>query len=304
MAPIPFLRSVGLRRWHVALVLIVLVGASVVLSALRFMGSQEQVLAPKAAQPTASVDEEHAVIRARQEPTAQTRVIMRAKSALKEFIDGPPSSPSAEEACRDKLRERGVVLQSGACLDIDGIVASLPTGTYKFKKPDVGWVGQALPFALILQTNKDQQVDINSTLKDLPGVATEREAKFAQNLEATLSGPDLKVDPAGPVQRTATTAEPVEWDWTVTPQAKGEKELTINVTANIVAGTTPTRIQLKVLHEKLNIKVGLIQMITASLAELNGLTAALVTLLTALGGLLTFFRPARHWVFGIFRRTG
>jgi hypothetical protein len=152
----------------------------------------------------------------------------------------------AERECRDRMRRLGVV-SAGPCIEVGAIVENLRVGTYAFNKPALAFVGE--PFRLRLALKTADKQDIKESFAGLAGVVTEREGKFAQSVEATLRGDDLNIEPNGPQQRTATTHDAVEWEWTITPKAGGEKTLVIEVAANIEAGPEKHKVKVKTLRE-------------------------------------------------------
>ena len=168
------------------------------------------------------------------------------------------------------------------CTDLDDVVRNLATGTYFFNHPKLVKVGEEFLLRLILQTQEDQASDFDGA----PGPIESKEKRpFAQSLEATLSGQDFEISPSGPQARTATTAQPVEWNWKLTPASTGKKTLTIEVAANILIGPDKQRVQIDTLRETIEIQVTIFQRIKAYLAEANGAivaTAALVTPLAAI----------------------
>jgi hypothetical protein len=106
------------------------------------------------------------------------------------------------------------------CTDLDDVVRNLATGTYFFNHPKLVKVGEEFLLRLILQTQEDQASDFDGA----PGPIESKEKRpFAQSLEATLSGQDFEISPSGPQARTATTAQPVEWNWKLTPASTGKK---------------------------------------------------------------------------------
>lgn len=211
----------------------------------------------------------------------------------------PPAAPAAasaaadEAACREKMRHLGVV-SAGPCIDVSGIVENLARGKYLFNKPKTAYVGESFRVLLALQTASGQ--DARALFSATAGEVTEREGRFAQSLEATLGGDDVKVEPSGPQARTATMAEAVQWEWTLTPQSGGQKTMVIEVAATIHAGPDNHRVQVTTLREPIMIQVGVVQRIKLYLAEVNSVVAAVVALFTTLGGLFGFVPPLRRFV--------
>jgi len=136
---------------------------------------------------------------------------------------------------------------------------------------------------------------------DCAGTVNERKGKFAQSIEATLNGDDMQVEPAGPQERTATTAEPVEWEWKLTPQSGGDKTLTVEVAANIQVGPDKRRVQVRTLHEPITIRVSTFQQIKMYVAQVNGIVVAAATTITALAGIFGFVPPVRDFLLKLFR---
>ena len=55
----------------------------------------------------------------------------------------------AEQRCRNKLRQLGIISTSGPCPDVGDVVENLAKGTYLFNKPTVASVGDAFPIRLV-----------------------------------------------------------------------------------------------------------------------------------------------------------
>jgi hypothetical protein len=179
------------------------------------------------------------------------------------------------------------------CTDLDDVVRNLATGTYFFNHPKLVKVGEEFLLRLILQTQEDQASDFDGA----PGPIESKEKRpFAQSLEATLSGQDFEISPSGPQARTATTAQPVEWNWKLTPASTGKKTLTIEVAANILIGPDKQRVQIDTLRETIEIQVTIFQRIKAYLAEANGAIVATAALVTPLAAILGFFPTVRKFI--------
>src|SRR5262249_569980 len=128
-----------------------------------------------------------------------------------------------------------------------------------------------------------------------------------QSIEATLTGDDLEISPAGPQNRTATLAHPVEWSWKLKPTSVGKKSLTLEVAAYIFVGTDKHRVQIETLHESIEIQVTMFQRLKAYVADASGLIIAAAALVTPLATLIAFFPKGRKFlkseVLGAFRRS-
>ncbi len=199
----------------------------------------------------------------------------------------------AEQRCRDKLRQLGIISTSGPCPDVGDVVENLAKGTYLFNKPTVASVGDAFPIRLVLQTKDTQPV----SLAGMPGEVQRREQwPFAQSLEATLTGDDFEIVPAVPQPRTATFTHPVEWEWKVKPTAAGTKTLTIEVAAFISIGADKHRVQITTLHEPIEIQVTMYQRLKAIAADASGLLVAAAAVVTPLGALFAFVPQFRKFV--------
>src|SRR6185369_15374368 len=188
-----------------------------------------------------------------------------------------------ETACQEKNRRVGIV-SSGPCVNVGDIVDNLLEGQYNFNKPRTVYLEEPFKFRLILTTSDKQ--DAQDAFSGLPGEITKKNGNFAQSIEATLRGDDLKIEPAGAQPRTATTSKPVEWDWTVTPQSGGRKTLTIEVAANIQVGPDKHRVQVTTLHEEVVIQVSAFQQLKSYVSQANGLVVAAAAAITPLAALI------------------
>jgi hypothetical protein len=206
---------------------------------------------------------------------------------------------SDDAACRERMRKLGVV-NTAQCMDIGAIVNDLATGTYVFNKPKTAYVGKSFRLLLALKTSTEQ--DVNPSFAGLVGAVTEREGKFAQSLEASLRGDDLKIEPAGPQMRTATSTNSVEWEWTLTPQSGGEKTLIIEVLANIQAGPDRHKVQIRTLREPIVIETSTFDQIRMYVAEVSGIVVAASAAVTAMAGVVGFVPPIRQYVLKMWRR--
>jgi hypothetical protein len=110
-----------------------------------------------------------------------------------------------------------------------------------------------------------------------------------------LSGDDFEITPAGPQGRTATFAQPVEWDWKLQPTSAGTKSLTIEVAANIFVGADKHRVQITTLHESIQIEVTILQRLKAYVADASGLIVAGAALATPLAVLIGFVPKVRKF---------
>jgi hypothetical protein len=184
------------------------------------------------------------------------------------------------------MRRLGVV-NTGSCVDLGAIIKQLEVGTYKFNKPERAFLGESFKFVMVLATAPDQDVD--DAFKGVSGALAEQRGRFAQSVEATLRGDDLKIEPSGPQPRTATTSEPVVWDWTLVPQQGGKKTLTVEVFANLQIGADRHRVQVRTLHQEIEIQVTTYQRLKSFVVQANGLVLgaiAAVPTLAALFGLI------------------
>ena len=200
---------------------------------------------------------------------------------------------SKQQDCRANNAALGVVITDpkAPCVQLGEIIGKLRKGTFKFNKPNTATLEEHFPMRLVLLTAEGQAV----TLAGLPGTVQTRERPFAQFLEATLTGDDFEINPAGPQARIATLSQPVEWEWRIKPIAPGTKSLTIDVAANIQIGSDKNRIQITTLHESVEIQVTIFQRIKSYLAGANGILAAVAAAVTSLAGLLSFFPKVRRF---------
>jgi hypothetical protein len=202
---------------------------------------------------------------------------------------------ASENDCRDRLRQLGIVITAGPCTDITEIVDHLAKGTYSFNKPVTANMGEQFPLRLILKTADSQEQDIARSFGGLPGTVQQREGSFAQSVEATLTGDDFEIEPAGPQARTATLSHPVEWEWKLKPTSAGTKIVTIEVAANIQVGSDKHRVQINTLHESIMIQVSMFQRLKAYIADANGFVLAATALATPVAALIGFVPKVRKF---------
>jgi hypothetical protein len=220
----------------------------------------------------------------------------RATEQKEQAIESQPrlATTTQDDECRAHNAELGVVLTdpSASCIELGDVLKRLRRGTFKFNKPTAATLGESFPMRLVLLTSEGQTADFPS----MPGSVETRELRpFAQFLEATLAGDDFEISPPGPQARTATLAQPVEWEWRVKPTSSGVKSLTIDVAANIQIGASKNRIQLTTLHETIDIQVTIFQRLKTYLAGANGVIAAVTAALTSLVGLVGFVPKVRQF---------
>ena len=204
---------------------------------------------------------------------------------------------AASKECRDKLQKRGVILQSGPCIDIDAIVTGLSTGTYTFNKPKYAYVDEPFQVLLVLKTAPEQDVQV--LFRTMPGSTEKREAPVAQILSASIRGGDFGVSPSGPQMRTFTSLAPLEWQWSVTPLKTGDKELIIDVSADLVIDKEKTQVTLKVLREPIEIRVDPYRWMKAVVGEVSTIIALFAA---AVSGLIGLIAPIRRKFLSVLRR--
>jgi hypothetical protein len=192
------------------------------------------------------------------------------------------------------MKRLGVVVGQGPCIDVTDIVANLRTGDYSFNDPKKAYVAEPFTIRLVLKTS--EQENISQRFMGLAGAVTTKQGRFAQSVEASLRGEDFIIEPAGPVSRTATLAEPVEWEWRVTAQSGGNKMLTVEVAANIQAGPDKHRVQVKTLTASLEIEVSTFYRVKAYLAEANGFVLAAGAAIPALLAIVGLVPRARSGI--------
>jgi hypothetical protein len=202
-----------------------------------------------------------------------------------------------DAACRERMRKLGVVQSNGPCVDVSDIVANLMEGDYTFNDPKKAYLLDPFTLRLVLKTSDKENV--SDRFVNLPGAVTTKQGKFAQSLEATLRGDDFVIEPSGPIARTATRAEPVEWEWKVTAQSAGKKTLTVEVAANIQIGSDKSRVQIKTLSALLEIQVSTFYRVKAYLAEANGFVLAAGAAIPALLAIFGLVPKARSGVASI-----
>jgi len=211
----------------------------------------------------------------------------------------------AQADCRERNAALGLISTNSdvPCVELSTVVEKLKRGTFKFNKPSKATLEEPFLLRVVLITQEGQEADF----KGLPGsVETRPDRPFAQSLEATLTGDDFSISPAGAQARTATLAHPVEWEWKVTPTADGTKTVTIDVAANIQIGADKHRVQLATLHESIEIKVTAFQRVKSYMASANGMITAIAAALTSLAGLVSLVPKARKlfrdYVLTLFRQ--
>jgi len=211
-----------------------------------------------------------------------------------------PVLADADAACRARMRTLGVVTSGGPCIDVGDIVNELATGTYVFNKPATAFLGAPLKLVLVLKTSETQ--DVSSSFRGLPGVVTEREGKFAQTLEATLRGADLKIEPGGAQTRTVTNREAVEWEWTIVPQSIGEKTILIEVNAVIRIGSDQHTVRIRSLKEAIVIQVSTMQRLMLFFDETKAIFAGTAAAASALVALIKLGPVAKNFGAGLWSR--
>jgi hypothetical protein len=204
----------------------------------------------------------------------------------------PASDASAKTVtddadCRSQSQRYGIIAKTkDPCFDLDGIVKNLAKGVYFYNKHRTAYVGDPLALRLVLKTAETQNV--RQSLEALKGEVTSREGSWARSIEATVSGDDFKIVPAGPQQKIATTANQVEWNWTITPLFEGEKTLSIEVVADIQTGPERQKVQVTTFHEAIVIQVTTIQRLKSYLAETKELAIAAGAVMSSLLALVGF----------------
>jgi hypothetical protein len=209
------------------------------------------------------------------------------------IIQGAGNAYQPDADCRKRMLKLGVA-STGPCVDVSEIVENLASGQYLFNKPDTAYVDTPFHITLVLKTSPKQ--DVMPLLSGMPGQVAQREGKFAQSVEATLHGDDLTIDPSGSQARTATTVEPVTWEWTITPKTGGQKTLVLEVVANIQAGSDSHKVQIKTLREPIQVSVSGFQQIKAFVADANGFLVAAGAAVPALAAIIGLVPPIRKVV--------
>ena len=127
-----------------------------------------------------------------------------------------------------------------------------------------------------------------------PAVAGQVQVGFAGSNYGpyqTGVGGEFTINPPGPQTRTFTSQTPLEWQWTVTPLASGDKELIIDVAGEILIDKNKTQITLKVLREPIEIRVDKFRWVKAIMSEVAGLIALCAA---TLSGLVALVSPLRR----------
>jgi tetratricopeptide (TPR) repeat protein len=122
---------------------------------------------------------------------------------------------SSRQAMRDALS-----------LAQDAIRANLGKAGIAYNAPDTMQFGEAAAVELALATEVSGLTAADLLDDDLKGaIESETGVDFALNMQATLSGPDFKIEPAGPQIRTVL--EDAKWNWTVEPIRYGADKLLV-----------------------------------------------------------------------------
>jgi hypothetical protein len=215
----------------------------------------------------------------------------------------PVASPSSasgaprgddQVSCREHNAALGIIAASPGtpCVELGDVVAKLKHGTFKFNKPATAILEEAFPMRLVLLTAEGQTANFDGMHGQ---VVTRDDRPFAQSIEATLTGDDFEISPSGAQARTATLAQPVEWEWKVKPISSGTKSVTIDVAANIQIGPEKHRVQITTLHESIEIQVTAFQRLKSYVAGANGAIAAITAAITSLAGIIGFVPKARQF---------
>ena len=112
----------------------------------------------------------------------------------------------------------------------------------------------------------------------------------------------MAIEPSGAQVKTATTNEPVEWEWTITPKSAGQKTMIIEVAANIEAGIEKHKVKAKTLREAIVIQVSIFQQMQLYAATVSGYVVAVSASITAIAGLIGFVPPVRNFVLAFLAR--
>lgn len=188
------------------------------------------------------------------------------------------------------MKKLGVV-STDQCTDLSSIVKDLAVGVYSFNKPIKAYVDEPIHITLVLKTDLKQ--DTSNYFVSLAGQVTDRPGRFSQSISATLKADDLTVLPADPQQKTATSEEPVVWDWTITPKSSGTKTLIIEVVANIKVGKGVHPVAVRTLREAITIEVSYLQRVMVYAGAMNGYLLGASAAATAIAGLVGFVPSIR-----------
>jgi hypothetical protein len=185
----------------------------------------------------------------------------------------------ADQACRERLRARGVVLPaSKPCIELDKIVAGLEKQKIQFNKPTHGWLNETFRIVVALNTAPDQ--DSAPAFSGTRGIIQTRETLVAQYMSAKLSGVDFKVEPSGERRQAITSTGPVIWEWEITPTKEGVKQLVLDLTANLLLNDVDSPVRLPSLRESIEIRVTRLQWFKSAASEYLGYAAALATVMS------------------------
>jgi hypothetical protein len=162
--------------------------------------------------------------------------------------------------------------------DEPGLQATLREAKVAFNAPERLQFREPSPIELVLSP-LSAEVDPETLLSQgLPGVTrSEAGVDFALKMQATLSGPDFTVEPAGPQLRTVLDDRPTRWDWTVTPTRFGsDRLLTIELQAVLSQGDADLPpLYVRTFRESIDVDVTLWHRVASSAEEVTKVHAAI-----------------------------
>ncbi len=141
---------------------------------------------------------------------------------------------------------------------IEEYLATLKQASYAFNPPSPILVAKPTIVYLLI----DPKADIAHLVEQLNSLAPRNarhidsgETKWAQVMEASMSGDDFKIDPSLPVRKTLSPLEPAKWSWVVTPKHPGT-HLPLSLTVNaIIPSNFAPPYQVVLLHKEIDVDV-------------------------------------------------
>ncbi|VVN47239.1 hypothetical protein [Pseudomonas fluorescens] len=128
----------------------------------------------------------------------------------------------------------------------DNVIDRLIEGKLKHTVPDrISAYGETAVELVIgvLSSDEEMQARIDSDKKNmhtLIGPVKSETLKVSAEMEATLTGTNFEILPAGPVRRYLSSGEPTVWQWTIKPKDHGTFPLRMTVEAVLTIGNEKT----------------------------------------------------------------
>ncbi len=141
---------------------------------------------------------------------------------------------------------------------IEEYLNTLKQAAYVFNPPSPIKVARPTIIYLLIDP-QNEKLALEKHLKKLDPQNTSRiesdTAKWAQVMEAGLSGGDFDIDPSTPVRKTLNSSEIAKWSWVITPKHPGAK-LPLNLTVKaILPNEFAPPYDVVLLYKKIDVKV-------------------------------------------------